>query len=221
MTDAESWDRLRAAVSAAAGQAVELLGRPEVGHRWTEPSALPEMTVGGLATHLTQMLAAAVGWLAAEPEPLTEATLGEVYGLARVNADEGLDGDVARRIRGWAESGRTAGPGPMLAQVRTDLAELRALLPTVAADRLVPSVNRPGTGMRADDYLRTRCVEFLVHVDDLAISCDLPTPEPDPAAADAAISALVETCRDRAGDLSVLRALTRPGRADDETLRAL
>jgi len=182
------------------------------------------MTVGGLAAHLSQMLSAGVGWLGADPadgNSLAAHSLGEIYGLARVDADEGLDGEVARRIRGWAADGSAAGPGPVLDRIRADLVELRALLPAVAPDRLVPSVNRPGAAMRADDYLRTRCVEFLVHVDDLAISVGLPTPEPDPDAAEAAVSALVDLCRHRAGDLAVLRALSRPGRADPEALRAL
>lgn len=222
--DGKGWDRLRSAVLAAADQAADFVARPEVAAAWDQPSALPEMTVGGLAAHLSQMLSAAVGWLGADPadgKSLAAYSLGEIYGLARMDADEGLDGEVARKIRGWAADGSDVGPGPVLERIRADLVELRALLPAVAPDRLVPSLNRPGAAMRADDYLRTRCVEFLVHVDDLAISVGLPTTEPDSDAAEAAVSALVELCRHQAGDLAVLRALSRPERADPEALRAL
>lgn len=41
---------------AAASQAVSLLGIPEVDAAWERPSALAEMTVGGLAGHLAYQI---------------------------------------------------------------------------------------------------------------------------------------------------------------------
>ena len=45
-----------AAYPEAAGQAVVLLGAPEVADSWEEPSALAEMTVGALAGHLAYQI---------------------------------------------------------------------------------------------------------------------------------------------------------------------
>lgn len=72
---------------------------------------------------------------------------------------------------------------------------------------------------RLDDYLRTRCVELVVHTDDLAASIGLPTHEPDRAAVAVALDVIFEMCRARAGDAEVLRALARPERGQPDTLR--
>lgn len=58
---------------------------------------------------------------------------------------------------------------------------------------------------RLDGYLRTRCVELVVHTDDLAASIGLPTHEPDRAAVAVALDVIFEMCRARAGDAEVLR----------------
>lgn len=218
------WRALCEATLGAARTAVELLERSDVSTRWDEPSELPEMTIGALATHLAQMLAAGAGWLGEDPAEAAElvpASLTRIYGLARVDAETGLSGQVARRIRSWANGGSSAGPVATAVAARRDLAMFTDRLRAASPDRLIPSINAPGMGLRLDDYLRSRCVEFVVHVDDLARSVDIATPRPDPAAAAAAISCLIELCRDRVGDLAVLRALTRPERADPDSLRAL
>lgn len=185
---------------------------------------LPDMTVGALASHLAQMLAAVAGWLGEDPAQAAElapASVSQIYGLARVDPDNGLAGDVAVRIRSWASGAASAGPVATAVSARRDLDVFAAQLRYAEPDRLIPSINAPGLGIRLDDYLRTRCAEFVIHVDDLARSVEVASPEPDPAAAGAAIACLIELCRERAGDLAVLRALARPGLADPETLRAL
>ena len=51
---------------AAADQAVALLREPDVAAAWDQPSALAEMTVGGLAGHLAYQIFAASAALAAK-----------------------------------------------------------------------------------------------------------------------------------------------------------
>ncbi|MEO6627958.1 MAG: maleylpyruvate isomerase N-terminal domain-containing protein [Aquihabitans sp.] len=222
MSEDEQWDEVRAGVLAAGESVVALLAEPAVAERWEDPSLLPEMTVGELAAHMSQMLTAAVGWLGGEADQtLVESSIGAIYGSARVTTDEGIDGEVATKIRSWARAGAVDGPSKVVARTAKDVAGLGALLPSLCAGRIVPSVTCPGAGMRADDYLRTRCVELLVHADDLASSIGVTPPSPDPRAASAAIHALLAICRERVGDLAVLRALSRPDRADPDALRAL
>jgi hypothetical protein len=58
---------------AAAGQAVTLLGEPDVAAAWDQPSALAEMTVSGLAGHLAYqifMVSAALDELASQEAPI-------------------------------------------------------------------------------------------------------------------------------------------------------
>ncbi|MDQ3879299.1 MAG: hypothetical protein M3290_13275, partial [Actinomycetota bacterium] len=62
---------------------------------------------------------------------------------------------------------------------------------------------------------------LLVHTDDLAVSIGVPTPEPRPEAADAAIANLVSVARRRHGDTAVLRALTRRERDEGNALRVI
>lgn len=220
----DGFEDLVAGVLAAGAHAAEVLARPEVAARWEEPSVLPEMTVGAVAAHVDQMLGAGVAWLEADPADaagLLPAPVAQVYGLTRVDADEGLAGPIPRLIRTWSAEGAALGPEQTAARAADHLARLAVLLAGAHPTRLIPSTSVPGVAMVLPDYLRTRCVELLVHTDDLARSVGLPTPAPDPIAASAAIDLLVDLCRARAGDLAVLRALARPDAADPEVLRAL
>ncbi|HEV7888384.1 MAG TPA: hypothetical protein VGO92_12560, partial [Acidimicrobiales bacterium] len=72
-----------------------------------------------------------------------------------------------------------------------------------------------------DQYLVTRLIELLVHIDDLCVSVGVDTPGLPADAADAAVATLVGVARLNHGDLAVLRALTRRERSDDRVLRVL
>lgn len=218
----EPWRALASATVRAGEAAVDLLGRPEVATAWARPSVLPTMTVGALAAHLGQMLAAGAAWLETDrsEEPLVASSAVEVYGLARLGP-AGIEGEVAEKIRSWSAAGAHAGPAAVSTDAAAYLARLTELLPTADPTRLIPSVMAAGRGMTLPDYLRSRCVELLVHADDLARSVELPDLLPDPTAAGEAIAILIELCRARSGDLAVLRAFAGRQPDDRETLRAL
>jgi hypothetical protein len=95
------------------------------------------------------------------------------------------------------------------------------LLAAARAQRPVPLTVLPGLAMSLSDCVRTRCVEFVVHTDDLAHSVGLPPPEPDPPAVSVTLDVLIGLCRARAGDAAVIRARARPWRGGSEVLRAL
>lgn len=215
---------LIAAVLAATETAVAVLDHPDIAASWSAPSVLEALTVGELAAHLGQMIGGLVGWLEAPPPDRSTSTVlpsTEVYGRARLDPDDGLDGDLARTIRSWAADRSARGPDATAAEARAHRNRLPALLESAESDRLVPSAVVPGAAIELDQYLATRCVEFVVHVDDLAASTGLPRPSPDAGAVAIAVDALVAMCRARAGDLDVLLALARPSRSSPEVLRAL
>ncbi len=68
--------------------------------------------------------------------------------------------------------------------------------------------------MTLDRYLDTRLVELAVHVDDLAVSLGVATPELDDAATRRAVAVCAELARQRHGAVAVLRALARHERAN-------
>ena len=69
--------------------------------------------------------------------------------------------------------------------------------------------------MRLGDYLETRLVEQVVHLDDLACSLDRdPYPVPE-AAMSLVLSIGTDVARRRSGDAAVLRAFYRHGFAND------
>lgn len=68
-------------------------------------------------------------------------------------------------------------------------------------------------GLHVDDFLLTRVVELVVHIDDLAVSLGLPTPALPEAAAGATIKLLSSLAAWRHGSLNVIRALARQERA--------
>lgn len=219
-----AWSELVAAVLAASRQAVEVLADDAVSPRWEEPSVLPEMSVGQLSAHLGQMIGGPAGWLRTEPPDPAGVSIGtnfSMYQVARLDPEHGLDGDVATTIRRWADAGASHGPAQVVDRARSDLAETAELFADAAPDRLIPSAVSPAVATCLADYLRTRCVELVVHTDDLAASVGIESPTPDPVAAGIAIDVLTTMCRNRAGDLAVLRGLTRPDRCDLDALRAL
>ncbi len=65
--------------------------------------------------------------------------------------------------------------------------------------------------LRLDDFLLSRTMELLVHIDDLAVSIGVPTPQP--ARPDATLALLTTLAAQRHGATALLRALTRTERA--------
>jgi hypothetical protein len=78
------------------------------------------------------------------------------------------------------------------------------------ADRLVAALG--GRMLTLDDFCRTRLIEVLVHLDDLAASVGAPCPDTDPAGRTIVIEILVGIARMVDGDWEVLHALAREER---------
>jgi Mycothiol maleylpyruvate isomerase N-terminal domain len=197
----------------AADSATTLISHPTIGERWSDPSALPGFTVGGLAEHLAGQVFSLARALATEPSPHEVVPLLEHYARAAwVGADRDSPTNVA--ILGGGETAAEEGHAALVARLEAAVAELRATLPDQPEDRRIEPPAGPWT-LTLDDFLVTRMMEIVVHSDDLACSVDLPTPALPGEVEDPVLGLLVSLAVRRRGSIAMVRALTRHGRAPE------
>lgn len=201
----------RADFLATARSAVPLLREPAVAAAWSEPSALPKMSVGALAGHLAFQILIVPDVLTAPPatEPVVPV-LGHYERSAWVGAD--LDDAVNAGIREGSEQSAAVGAEALTARADAAIQTLARDLPTAANH----PVHLPFWGSWAltlDDLLVTRMMELAVHSDDLAVSVGVPTPAlPDDAAA-TVIDLLTGLAVRRHGPTPLIRAFSRAERS--------
>lgn len=199
----------------AVAAARQVLAAPETAARWEGPSALREFSVRGLAGHLARAAFVVEEYLDGPPpagRPMPAAAYFPTIVTTRNLADP-----LHARIRERGEAHGAAGPAALLAAFDAAVTRLRGRLAAEPADRVIGVVGGHAIGL--DDYLVTRMVELTVHMDDLAVSVDIPTPTWPRAVSDAVIAHLVDAARFTHGDLAVVRALTRRERDPNEILR--
>jgi hypothetical protein len=201
-----------------AEQAVQRIAAPETERAWTAPSALPGMTVGGLAGHLANQILSVRPTLA-EPvaqgaEPIS--ALDHYKRAVWVGAPR--DSEANAGILARAEERCAAGPSATAAEAREELAALRAELGSErpAADRVV-FVPQTGWALTLDGFLTTRLLELIVHLDDLAASLGGEPAPVDDEAYDAVLTLLARLAAHRHGQSAVLSTLTRAERAGTVT----
>lgn len=209
--------RIREEYLDAAASASALLSEPAVAGAWAEDSALPRLTVGGLAAHLAWQVTVIIEVLdAPEPDDPVLPIL-EYYGrVGWIGAD--LDAPVNVRIRTGSETEAAAGPAGIVERVVRAETNLRNALPALPPRR----VRLPAWGawsLTLDDLLLTRLMELVVHSDDLAVSVGLPTPPLPPSVVETVVDLLSRLAVRRHGPVNVLRALSRSERAP-ETIAA-
>jgi hypothetical protein len=203
--------RTRNMVIDAATVAAALVTSAPVRNRWNDPSSLAGMTVGALAAHLVRATGATLAYLDrtdVNTEPEGELLTPVSYFHAAV------DSPIHDRIKEVSADEATAGPD----QVGTKAGEVAALLaerlPVEPEDRLVGALgNRMLT---LDDFCRTRMIEIGMHIDDLAHSVDMPTPELHPDVTAEIIDIVMGIARAQHGDWPIIHALARSERSSDE-----
>lgn len=183
--------------------------------RWERPSALAGFPVSGLAGHLLHSTVLVTERWVSAPAPVECDPMDAAgYYLANTAPDPDLDGEVPRRIRDMGQRAAAAGPAELVAEYDAGRARLAALLPTLPGDRLVAQTGASGLRvLPLDQCLLTRLIELTVHIDDLAVSLDLPTPDVPAEAAEAVATCLTRMALGSHGFLPVLRALSRRERA--------
>jgi hypothetical protein len=182
---------------------VDAISSPAVCTAWDDPSVLEDQTVGGLAGHLARGAVWVVGdYLDQPPSTPTFTSAGDYFATLVTAADDASNQAIRDRGRAIAAAGHRA----VVAAARRRLAALRARLPGEPADRVTVVA---GGAMRLDDYLATRIVEQVVHLDDLARSVVVePWPMPD-ANVDLALNVATATGLRRFGGPAMVRALFR------------
>jgi len=200
-----------AAFLVAARTSQSLLNEPRVADSWTQPSALPGFTVGGLAEHLAGQILATARVLTEPPSTHELVPVSEHYARAAwVGADRDAEPNVVIRTSG--EQAAAEGPQALAVRVEQALTDLEVALPDQPADRWI----RPPAGpwsLSLDDFLLTRMMEMVVHSDDLAYSLNLTTPSFPAPVQEPVLELLVQLSLRRHGATAVVRALTRTERA--------
>ncbi len=203
--------RRRDAFFAVADLVVPLVEDERVNEAWLKPSALPQMSVGGLATHLAGQVVSVHAAVAAPVASSVERPINLMSHYARAAwVNSGLEDEANRSIREGAERSAEDGHAAVVERLQRSLAALRkwpADAPT--------TVRMPwwDWSLSMEDFLLTRMMEMMVHSDDLAVSLSIETPHFPRVAARPVLTMLTTLAERRHGQPAVLRALTRGERA--------
>jgi len=217
---------VRARYLAGARTALELLAARELAERWHDASVLEEFGVADLAGHLALSGVLLVEVLLDAPDPQSPEPITAGQYFAGFEGLDDVDAPLNIAVRERSHAVAVHGREHVLAEATQTLDRL--------ADRLVDEPPRRQVASRGlpitlDEFLRTRCVELAVHVEDLELSVGLgpglsaadPVPDlPDDVVADA-VDVLVSAALTRHGAAAVLRALSRRERDTVQALRVL
>jgi hypothetical protein len=202
-TVAES-QRVRGLVIEAVEAAAALIGDDEVVAQWHQPSALAGMTVGALCAHLGRAAGAVLAYLD-RTDPKTRPDGALLTPVTYFHA--AIDSPIHERIKEVSATEATAGPGDVSDRCRWVAASMRTRLAEEPTDRLVAALG--GRMLSLDDFCRTRLIEVLLHLDDVAVSVGLPRPETSADGPAIVIDILMGIARMKSGDWPVLHALAR------------
>jgi hypothetical protein len=123
-----------------------------------------------------------------------------------------IDSPIHERIKEVSASEAAPGPDEVARRCREVAAAMRTRFAEEPTDRLVAALG--GRMLTLDDFCRTRLIEVLLHVDDLAASVDLPCPDTETEARSIVIDILIGIARLQDGDWPVLHALARNERRE-------
>ena len=121
-----------------------------------------------------------------------------------------IDSPIHERIKEVSAAEATAGHAELAAHSARVAADLRVRLAAEPEDRLVGALG--GRMLFLDDFCRTRLIEVLFHLDDLAASVGVPCPETSVEGRTIVVEILLGIARMQHGDWEVLRALARDER---------
>jgi hypothetical protein len=211
---------IRALFCDAAEAAAPLAAAPALEERFDGPSALAEFSVRGLAGHLLRALTSVDGYLdRPAPDSPGEVVSAAEYYASVLGGETDINTDFHRSIRQRGLEAAPESADAFPAAWAGMAARLRARLTAEPAGRVVQVFG--DLVLTLDDYLVTRLIELVVHVDDLAVSLDVQPPPLPAAATGLVIGTLVEVARIRHGDTAVVRALARRERDPAGALRVI
>lgn len=187
---------------------------PAVVTAWDEPSVLEQQTVGSLAVHLARTGTWIVDEFLAAERPERAIDFPDVATFYATLLPVGSDDDpIHEGIRARGAALAEQGSAGLLATIDERMPGIEAMLAELPPEHTLTVTG--GNVMALDQYLVTRVVEQVVHLDDLARSVDR-EPWPLPPEAHALVARLgVEVALLRHPGHLVVRGLYRKGFADD------
>ncbi len=188
--------------------AATLVNSPQVRNQWGQQSALAGMTVGALAAHLVRATGATLAYLDrtdGDTQPERELLSKVSYFHAAV------DSPIHDRIKEVSADEAAAGHEQVAARATQVAESLAARLPNEPIDRLVGALG--DRMLTLDDFCRTRMIEIGMHIDDLAHSVSVPTPELSADVTAEIIDIIVGIGRNQHGDWPIIHALARSERS--------
>jgi uncharacterized protein (TIGR03083 family) len=211
---------------ATGGVVRDALADPAVATAWDRPSALEGYTVGGLAGHLARGVLTVARYLDDPSPPATGSTAAwssgtgpQVAGstdaagylVAVLGDHDPVDSDLHRRVRARGGEEAQDGPDALVQRLDATLEVLGERLPATDPERAVTVLQ--DTVMPLAAYLRTRLVELVVHLDDLAASLGRDRWPAVPAqAVEVVAEVLAVVAVRRVGPWPVVRSLARAER---------
>jgi hypothetical protein len=118
-----------------------------------------------------------------------------------------IDSPIHQRIKEVSATEAAVGPGEVAARCVEVAASMRTRLAAESSDRLVAALG--GRMLTLDDFCRTRLIEVLLHLDDLAASVGVARPDTSEEGTAIVIDILIGIARHLDGDWAVLHALAR------------
>lgn len=182
---------------------------PVVGAAWGSDSVLEHQSIGSLCGHMARGCVAVVEEYLDKGEPDGDVSFDSA-GHYFSSVMDGLDDSGHAGIRARGAEVADAGWEAVVERTNAAAARLPGRLEAEPAGRLLEVFG--GNVMRLDDYLHTRLVEQVVHLDDLARSLERPTPRFVPGTVQLTIACALEIARRRHDGIELMRALYRdPG----------
>lgn len=206
---------VQAALFDAIESAADLIESQAVADSWENASALDGMSVGEVAGHLTSTALATLRYL----DVVADGEVGDRGSYYGRGAPPATPSPPPTGMLERARAIAARGPADVATTLRDGSQSLRRALDGRDPDDPISVMN--DRVLRLDDYIETRVVEAIVHLDDLAASVgetDHALPE---SAVRVAVEHLVEVAIFRSGATDVLRALSRSERAKDGVLPVL
>lgn len=196
--------------------ALTFVTRREVGDHWSAESCLPGMTVGSLSGHLLNsgvlLVDEALDASGIPDGPTMTAT--RILSLVPIAAAD----PVHAHVRAVAEAAVIKGHTEVVEHTKDCLTRLRPLLEE-APPTCVVAFRGGSFPMTLNELLRSRILELVVHLDDLACSVEIV----DLPVSDEALRLVchlgIDIKIERNGSAEVLRGLFRPDGSGNDALR--
>ena len=200
-----------------AATAEDALRRDDLATRWSEDSALAGYSIGGLAGHLARAVLTVDRYLD-RPATTGEPTDPAGYLVRVLGTHDPVTSDLHAGVRARGDEEAVDGPIALADRIRVARRRLEARLAAIDPEQHIEVLD--GVVLTVTDYLRTRVVELVIHLDDLDVSLGEDVRDVPEEAYAITASVLAQVAVTRVGGRATVRSLARRERHPD-AVRAL